>query len=313
MHIRNKTFSRPALREITREEFKRHHDTLLPTYPDQGDRNQIIANSLVKHYLSREWLDTYIRSTSPDADYLRVDINAPLPERAKAMIRYWEFAETLLNLQDVEGFEIVLDELMHGKIESACAEIDIARMIIFHDLRFRFIKPNRGTKLNYDFEIYYKDGLMVCAEAAAKLESTTPNARSILKSIRESRAQLPDDEPSIVLIKVPEKWLRDVPLANKISNVANGYLHQSTHIMSIKFYAPVTVYLPTATGRWHAYLEVSNPKFRDRNWDMFRDETVPEHGMPDWWMRFYPQLRIPTDAEWKRRPIQPRRNSKAAR
>jgi len=205
MHSRDKTFSRPTLRVITREEFKRHHDMLLPTYPNQGDRNQIIANSLVKHYLSGEWLDTYIPFTSPDADYLRVDITAPLPERAKAMIRYWEFAETLLNLQDVEGFEIVLDELIHGKVESACAELDIARMILFHDLRFRFIKPNRGAKLNYDFEIYYKDGFKVCAEAAAKFESTTPNARSILKSIRESRAQLPDDEPSVILIKVPEK------------------------------------------------------------------------------------------------------------
>jgi len=233
MHIRNKTFSRRALREITREEFKRHHDTLLPTYPDQGDRNQIIANSLVKHYLNGEWLDTYIHSSSPDADYLRVDINAPLPERAKAMIRYWEFAETLLNLQDVEGFEVVLEELIHGKIESACAEIDIARMILFHDLRLRFIKPNRGTKLNYDFEIYYKDGFKVCAEAATKLESTTPNARSILKSIRESRAQLPDDEPSVILIKVPKNWLRDVPLANQISNVANGYLHQSIRRLRI--------------------------------------------------------------------------------
>jgi hypothetical protein len=44
-------------------------------------------------------------------------------------------------------------------------------------------------------------------KSAAKFESTTPNAGSILRSIRESRAQLPDDEPSVILIKVPEHWL----------------------------------------------------------------------------------------------------------
>jgi hypothetical protein len=288
-----KNLARPMFREVTLEAFKNTYDDLAKKYPEPGDRIQMIANTIVKHFLSGEWLDKYVHHKSRQARYLRVDINASLPEKNKAMMRYWEFTETLLNLQNVEGFEVVLDELAHGKIESACGELDVARMIAFHGLKFRFVMPTRGPKLNYDFEIFHADGFKVCAEAAAKFDATTPRARSVRESLRDSRDQLPDDEPGIIFIKVPENWIRDVELAAQITEIAVDYLRQSTHVMSVKFYAPVTIYTSMATARWHAYCEVSNPKFPNRNWDMFRDETVPMLGFPSWWLRFFPELRMP--------------------
>lgn len=208
------------------------------------------------------------------------------------MMRYWEFAENLLNLQHVPEFEAVLEELEHGKIESACAELDIARMIAFHDLRFRFIRPNRGAKLNYDFEIVYPEGFEVSAEAAAKFESFKPNAKGITQAIRDSRKQLPDDRLSIILIKVPEAWLRDDALATEIGRVALGYLRNSTHIMSVKFFSSVRVVRDLTSSLFYVYYEVSNPKFPNSNWDIFR--VKPDY--PPWWIRFVPTLRMP-DAE----------------
>jgi hypothetical protein len=208
------------------------------------------------------------------------------------MMRYWEFAEALLNLQNIEGFEAVLDELKHGKIESACGELDVARMMAFYGLKCCFVKPTRGTKRNYDFEIYYADGFKVCAEAAAKFEETRPRAKSIRHSLRDS-PQLPDDEPSIIFVKVPESWINDIELAEQITAVAVDYLRQSDHIASVKYYTPITIYTTQATARWAACCEVSNLKFPNRNWDMFRDETVPMNGFPPWWIRFYPELRMP--------------------
>jgi hypothetical protein len=61
-----------------------------------------------------------------------VDVSAPLKEKAHALQKFWEFAETLLNLQDVEGFEVPLDELSYGKIEDTCGELDLARLIHLH-------------------------------------------------------------------------------------------------------------------------------------------------------------------------------------
>jgi hypothetical protein len=279
--------SRPQFRQITLAALKTTHDELSATHSNPGDVSQIMANKIVTHYLGQPWFDKYVKHTSRHSTYLGVDNNAPLPAITTGILRYLEFAEALLNLQNVEEFETVLDELSHGKVESACGELDIARMLASFAIKFQFVRPNKGTKLNYDFEIFYPDGLKVCAEAAAKFESTKPRAKSITTSLRDSRDQLPDDQPSIILVKVPERWIRDVELARQIMNVANGYLNQSEHIMSVKFYAPVTEFTSERTARLHAYCEISNPKFSERNWDMFRDENVPVDGRPPWWIRIF--------------------------
>jgi hypothetical protein len=290
MRRRDKILTRPAFRVVTPEAFKTKYDELALKYPAPGDLAQALADITVRHYLGDEWLYRYVDDKSPHARferYLRMDMNAPPQAKMKAVMRYLEFSETLLNLQNTEGFETILDELAHGKIESACGELDVARMLAFHGLKFCFVTPTQGPKKNYDFKIYYADGFRVCAEAKAKCEATLPRAQSVRKSLRHARDQLPDDEPSIILAKVPENWISDIALAEKIRTVALDYLRQSDHIASVKYYTPITIYTVQTTARWHAYCEVSNPKFPDRNWDMFRDETVPMNGFPAWWIRFY--------------------------
>jgi hypothetical protein len=290
--MRDKIPVRPSFRKITAEAFKTTYDDLARRYPGPGEVTQLIANTTAAHFLSGQWLDRYVHSKSRHAKYLCVDIDAPLPDKSRAMMRYWEFAENLLNLQHVPGFEAVLEELEHGKVESACAELDIARMIAFHDLGFRFIRPDRGPKLNYDFEIRYPDGFEICAEAAAKFESFTPNAKGINQAIKDSRKQLPNDGLGIILIKVPEAWIRDQEIAREIGRIALGYLKNSTHIMSIKFFSSVRIIRDLTSSQFYVYYEVSNPKFPNSNWDIFRVKP----GYPRWWTRFVPMLRMP-DAE----------------
>src|SRR5258707_1004124 len=110
MRRTDKILTRPVFREVTLEAVKTTYNELALKYSASGDLSQLMANTTVKHYLGGEWLDRYVHYKSPHARYLRVDINAPPPGKMKAMMRYWEFAETLLNLQNVEGFEAVLDE-----------------------------------------------------------------------------------------------------------------------------------------------------------------------------------------------------------
>jgi hypothetical protein len=98
-----------------------------------------------------------------------------------------------------------------------------------------------------------------------------------------------------VLIKVPEKWIRDFDLAKSIKDAAINYLRQSTHVMSVKFYTPVTIFTSVATRRMHATLEVSNPKFADRNWDMFGEDMRAVGGRPRWWMGFMGGLKLPDE------------------
>jgi hypothetical protein len=296
MRRRDKILTRPAFRAVTPEAFKTKYEELALKYPVSGDLAQALSDTTVRHYLGDEWLYRYVDDKSPhrrNERYLQVDFDAPPQEKMKAIMRYLEFSETLLNLQNMEGFESVLDELSYGKIESACGELDVARMLAFHELKFSFVPPTRGTKQNYDFEIYYPDGFKVCAEAKAKCEATAPRAQSVRKTLQHARDQLPDDGLSVILVKVPENWISNIALAENINDIALDFLRQSAHIASVKYYTPVTIYSAKTTARWHAYREASNPKFPNRNWDMFRDETVPMNGFPSWWIRFYREFRVP--------------------
>jgi hypothetical protein len=166
-------------------------------------------------------------------------------------------------------------------------QIDIAKMMALCGVKFTFITPNRGPRLNYDFDIFYPDGFKVCAEAKAKSEAAKPRAKGILGPLRHSSEQLPEDQPSVIFMKIPEKWFRDIELTEQLKRVANGYLNQSERIVSIKFYSPITQFTVEKTARWHAYIEVSNLKFSERDWTLFRDENVPEGGRPPWWVRIF--------------------------
>jgi hypothetical protein len=282
---------RPALPKITSEQLTEIYKRFDAAY-NSGDRSQWVANSIVGHYLGGKWLDVYAHSASPKAIYMKVDINAPPQEKTLGLVRYWEFAETLFNLQNVEGIEAPLDQLFHGEVESGCAEIDIARMMVLYNVKFRFIVPTRTLKSDYDFEITYPDGFRVPADAKCKLESTQLDAASITDSLRKARKQLPDDRLSVVLIKVPEKWIMDTELAQQIVHTAADYMRQSNHIASVKFYSPILMFFQTYVRRHHALKEISNPKFTERNWDIFLKEVRTPDGMPPWWTRFYPELRL---------------------
>jgi hypothetical protein len=212
---------RPVFREITPERLLNRQAELAKTY-NHGDVSQIIANEIAIHYLGEYWYGRYVKHTSRYATYFRVDNTASRQAIMTGIMRWLEFSETLLNLQNIAGFEHALGELFNGKIEAACAELEIARMLVMFGWKFDFVYPIGGARQNYDLEIFYPDGYKVCAETAAKVEATTPHARSILTSIRHSREQLPDDQPGVIFIKVPERWVRDAKLADRITNVANG-------------------------------------------------------------------------------------------
>src|SRR5215469_17905085 len=80
--------------------------------------------------------------------------------------------------------------------------------------------------------------------------------------------------------------MQNIALADRITNVANGYLHQSAHIRLKKFYSPITIFTSERTTRWHPYIEVSNPKFQElslRPRTMIRNIRNPPRGpAADW-------------------------------
>jgi len=227
--------------------------------------------------------------------YLRLDEALPQKEKMARILRFVDFAETLYNLREVPGLEACIQQLANGKVESACAELDVARMLHVHEIRFRFIVPKKLKRgEDYDFTIVYPDGLEVAADAKCKFESTEIDPKSVLNSLHDARTQLPKGEPGVIFVKVPPPWIENVDMANAIVHTAREFFGRGTkRVVSVKFYAQPIIYTEEITAGVHLYSEVSNPNaiIPDRDWDLFKGTremhlTGDRSGMPSWWVKF---------------------------
>lgn len=288
--------NRPNVRKIeferiTAKRIQELANKLDSTRPDI-ERTLAFCSATVRHYLGVEWLNRHVLPDSKHARYLRLDLNASMEEKQISIPRYLEFSESLLNLQDVEGFGFFLCRLMTEKVESCCAELDVARLLAVHELKFKFVPVQQKKGTDYDFEIFYPDGFMVHADAKCKFERTPVDLKSITNSLKKASKQFPKGEPAVVIVKVPAHWIRDVAVQRGIVSTAKEFLRDKERIVSIKFYATVPIVTNLHAVNTHIYSEVSNPNglCPTRNWDMFRDFPPPNMGtgMPSWWIRFYP-------------------------
>src|ERR1700686_2964170 len=66
-----------------------------------------LAVTVIRHFLGKQWCEDHIiqdAAESRPAGYLRIEY-APGYQAAKKTSRVLDFAETLLNLQNIEGFD----------------------------------------------------------------------------------------------------------------------------------------------------------------------------------------------------------------
>ena len=105
----------------------------------------------------------------------------------RCRIKGLDFAETLFNLQHVEGFDDRVDQMRAGQVEATFAEFDFARFLFLHDIAFRFVTPTGVKGEDYDFGIEYADGREACADAKCRLEGTEMRADTVKNSLNKAR------------------------------------------------------------------------------------------------------------------------------
>ena len=182
---------------------------IVSTLPDDvknhdSERTIQLANTVIVHFLGREWFQAHIPHDAPKPGFLRMDFSSA-SRRASTVFRVIDLAENLFNLQHIEGFDACIAQMKAGaeKIESTCAEFDFGRLLYIFNVDFRFIIPQSTKGMDYDVELFYPDGLAVPADAKCKFETTKINTQSVLNSLVKARKQLPDNRPCIIFMKVP--------------------------------------------------------------------------------------------------------------
>ena len=269
------------------------------TFPDEirdddGRRTLGLANSVIAHFLGRDWLETHVLHTAPRPGFLRMDFSSGDRRREATVFRVIELAESLYNLQNIDGFDACISQMKGGgeKIQSTCAELDFGRFLCIHDVEFRFVIPQMAKGSDYDVELCYPDGLAVPADAKCKFETTKINPKSIVNSLEIGRKKLPADRPGIIFVKVPQRWIVDVENAAAMVEAGRKFLRNTDRIVAVTFYVSHLETRDNVVMHRHALRELTNETSRfhqGRNWELFTNYYVPPswNGMPPKWQRLF--------------------------
>jgi hypothetical protein len=160
---------------ITRQALQDAFDSLPPQARENGAKESLALGSrVVRAFLGQEWFERHIIPgarkkgflTFDDADSRRLDLTC---------FRMIDLAEVLYNLQNISGFNACIAKMRNGDIEGTYAELDFGRMLFLYRVPFRYVVP-QGTKgEDYDVQIIYPDGVIACADAKCKIDSTEPS------------------------------------------------------------------------------------------------------------------------------------------
>jgi hypothetical protein len=180
-------------------------------------------------------------------------------------------------------------------VEASLAELEIGRMLYVHDYKFQFNERQAVKRRDYDLEIQL-DRWSVCADVKCKLEITPITATTIISTLEKGRAQLPDNRPGILFVKVPQKWSNRYLYPQLIADSTRRFfMRGSGRIASVKFYmASLEMGENGYISQTHKFMEIANPRNRfdrDRSWELFtrRASTgIPPAmatAMPSKWLR----------------------------
>jgi len=270
------------------------------TFPQeiQKDRSRrifILATTIVSHFFGREWVEANViqdETGSRGPTFFRLDFTSDAARESKSF-RLVDFAETLFNLQHIEGFDSRVDQMRSGQVESTYAEFDFARFLYIHDINFRFVQAIGQRGSDYDVAITYPDGRTACADAKCRLEGTEIRIETIRYGLEHARSHnLPKSEPGIIFLKLPPSWLETPERRRGLRDEVNDFLRRTERIVDVVLYASVVTPLSEQIRNYHQFEEFENSRHRfdmKKSWLLFRDFDVPPewNGMPPKWVRVF--------------------------
>jgi hypothetical protein len=268
----------------------------------RADDNRLtftLAVTVIRHFFGQKWCEDHIiqdAAHSRPAGFMRLDFT-PGHEGEKKTSRVLDFAETLFNLQNVEGFDDRVEQMRTAEVEAAFAEFDFARFLYIHDIAFKFVTPSGVKGRDYDFDIEYEDGREACADAKCRLEGTEVRADTLKNSLNKARTNnLPPEKAGIIFVKVPQPWLEQNEVRKGIYAVVEDFLRNTKRVVSVVIYATYAIELAEQRmtlmrHRFHEFLNASHRFDESKGWALFKDYKVPEEwgGMHPKWVRVFSQ------------------------
>lgn len=206
------------MENISSDQLKIMVQTIKRIYHDKNEDfyKMRLSIDLLRIYLGNDWvnitvfnknLDNYMKHLGA-REFLRSSSNGfQWKERVRRL------AERLYNLQKIKNMDRIIEDIKQGNFESRFAEIEGATHIYRSDIFFEFVKPINQKRQDFDIRILTNP--KINCEVKHKLENIKRDKKTIVKSIkktlRKAREQVPLNEPSLFIIKIPEEWDKKDP------------------------------------------------------------------------------------------------------
>jgi hypothetical protein len=262
----------------------------IPSHDSEGrpvDRAYWVAVNILRIFLGREWIARHVLpSGKTRSAFLRTNATDDRSFNEHLLRVIW-LSEMIFNFQSKSGLEGPLDNLRAGQIETAFAELEVAKLLAIHDVHFRFITPEgeRGGK-NYDLEILHPNGELISGETKCKLEDTALTEGTITSTLKHARKQLPEGGAGIIFVKVPQNWMEAGDFRDKFSSIAKAVLSETSRVVAVVTYGSMLEFDETTREIKQGLIgrEIRNHTLKDgRNWQIL---TLHDHrpANPNGWV-----------------------------
>lgn len=199
------------MKKISFDNLKIMVETIKKHWPnkDTDYYHLALSTEFLRIAIQNEWTNKVIFDKNPSRKnrfpigFMKSSING-----VQWQERTSKLAERIYNLQGIKNIERVIEEINNGGLESAFAEIEGAAHLYRSNIPFEFVTPQ--GKLGKDFDIKILTDPPINCDVKHKLERIKRDIKKIInglnQTLKNARKQVPKDEPSLFIIKIPEEW-----------------------------------------------------------------------------------------------------------
>lgn len=187
-----------------------------------------ITRQLLEVYLGRDWVDKHGwgASEKPLGKFGELEDF----KDAKYVDRLVTLAQTIYNLQGIEGIDHKTKLLKNEDVESALAELEGIELLFSANRKLKIIVPSGVKGADYDVEVHLPDGTPIACEMKCKFEVTEFSKNTIKNTITKGAAQLPKEKCGAIFIKLPEVWKANPSLDEQILDAIKEAFSQTRRV-----------------------------------------------------------------------------------
>lgn len=273
---------------LTLDMIRRKFEVVLARGDAAGTAYHHALYYVLAHFVGEAWLRTHVLYGCPRQGHLSMNptmVDGEFGFDKAHTQRVLQLAETLFNLQGVQGLAERLDLLFSGQIESTMAELDFGMFLRMQGIDFRYVPPSGVKGHDYDVELIYPNGMIACADSKCKLDGSAFSREGLLNTLKKARKQLPADRPGIAFVKVPQEWVDretgNLGLTDDVGDLLDEFFRATKRMVLVALYSRMTTELAGGTAINHVCRQFENryPRFeRAGTWGLFD----PESQVPGW-------------------------------